>query len=173
MCSCHLYATSVSITMLTHWRLAGGLAITKSLEETTLPFTDRKPSILNEEPIAAAMMSGSESELSDVPEPPAPAVDSDRNSSTPPPYGNGHHADDSNLSDEEDGLAESDDADFEVKSQTPEPAPLLDNSSSEESLRPAKRKTLGIEDDEDIMNNPELYGIRRSVSILGPVVCLC
>lgn len=58
----------------------------------------------------------------------------------------------------------SDDADFDMEES---PAPAItngghDRSTSVESRRPAKRK-LGVEDDEHILANPELYGLRRSV----------
>jgi chromodomain-helicase-DNA-binding protein 1 len=59
---------------------------------------------------------------------------------------------------------ESDDADFDMEDS---PAPVATNggrderSTSIESRRPAKRK-LGVED-EHILANPELYGLRRSV----------
>ncbi|KAL6243123.1 ATP-dependent DNA helicase Hrp3 [Rhinocladiella similis] len=36
------------------------------------------------------------------------------------------------------------------------------DSSSDESIRPAKRKAPPVEEDDDIRNNPELYGLRRS-----------
>ena len=61
---------------------------------------------------------------------------------------------------------ESDDADFDMEES---PAPAVtngarnDRSTSAESHRPAKRK-LGLED-EHILANPELYGLRRSVRI--------
>lgn len=65
--------------------------------------------------------------------------------------------------DEEDADGEVD-ADFEV--ETPPTAPTggmrPDRSVSEESLRPAKRKA-GVDDDEHMKENPELYGLRRSV----------
>ncbi len=60
----------------------------------------------------------------------------------------------------------SDDGDFDM-GDSPVAAPANgvrgDRSTSIESRRPAKRK-LGIEDDEHIKANPELYGLRRSVS---------
>jgi len=63
----------------------------------------------------------------------------------------------------------SDDADFDMEDS---PAPVAsggrrdDRSTSTESRRPPKRK-LGVEDDEHILANPELYGLRRSVSRNG------
>lgn len=38
-----------------------------------------------------------------------------------------------------------------------------DRSSSEESVRPPKRKAGDVDDDEYMKQNPELYGLRRSV----------
>ena len=49
-----------------------------------------------------------------------------------------------------------------------------DGSTSHDSHRPSKRKATA-EDDEFIVNNPELYGLRRSVSLLPselvPKIC--
>jgi hypothetical protein len=59
---------------------------------------------------------------------------------------------------------ESDDADFDMEDSPPHTAPdraRQERSTSVESRRPAKRK-LGLED-EHILANPELYGLRRSV----------
>lgn len=62
---------------------------------------------------------------------------------------------------------ESDDAEFDMDDS---PAPVAagngrhQRSTSTESRRPAKRK-LGVEDDEHILANPALYGLRRSVRI--------
>lgn len=71
--------------------------------------------------------------------------------------------------DDQDAIAEEDDDDeFEITAHSKR---FIDRqatrSSSQESRRALKRKVVGIEDDEDIMNNPELYGIRRSVSNLA------
>jgi chromodomain-helicase-DNA-binding protein 1 len=64
-----------------------------------------------------------------------------------------------------DAQGESDDADFDVQ-ESPAVAAANgerhDRSTSIESRRPAKRK-IGIEEDEYILANPELYGLRRSV----------
>lgn len=149
--------------MLTFRRLAGGLVVTHSSEETTLPFANKRPSPSDDEQSPTSIMSGSESDLSEVPEQHPPAAPNPP-SLSPTPHKNGFHAEESELSDADDGLDGSDDADFEVDSPPPEPSLPHDvRSSSEESQRPLKRKALGIADDEDIMNNPELYGIRRSV----------
>ena len=67
-------------------------------------------------------------------------------------------------SNEEDAIG-SDDADYDM--ETPPPADMETShtarSSSQDSRRPAKRKAA-IEEDTYILKNPELYGIRRSVS---------
>ena len=65
---------------------------------------------------------------------------------------------------EEDAIG-SDDADYDM--ETP-PVPNVsivpdDSSSSEDSQRLVKRKA-GTEQDDHMMNNPELYGLRRSVN---------
>lgn len=41
-----------------------------------------------------------------------------------------------------------------------------DPSSSEDSRRNAKRK-IGVDQDDYMMNNPELYGLRRSVNMIS------
>lgn len=60
----------------------------------------------------------------------------------------------------------SDDADYDM--ETPAAPDLTitrdDASSSEDSRRHAKRK-FGVEHDDHMNNNPELYGLRRSVSL--------
>ena len=150
--------------MLTSHRPAGGPVVIPSLEKTTLPFVNRSTSLLDEQQTSVRMMSGSESDLSDVPDHPLPAAAPSRSSLSPITYGNGLHADESELSEDGNGLMGSDDGDFEVDFQPPEAKARRGISSSpEESPRPPKRKAANIEDDEDIMNNPELYGIRRSV----------
>lgn len=65
---------------------------------------------------------------------------------------------------------ESDDADFDMVDSPPEPAPTTareERSTSTESRRPAKRKQPA--EDEHILANPELYGLRRSVCYHGAV----
>ena len=152
--------------MLTFHYLAGGPVVTPSLEKTTLPFVNKPSPSPDDRHASIAMMSGSESDLSDVPEHQIAAAAPSHSSLSPLPYGNGLPDEESELSDDSDGLMGSDDAEFEIDSQPLEAnAPRDLGSSSEDSPRPPKRRTYGgIEDDEDIMNNPELYGIRRSVS---------
>jgi chromodomain-helicase-DNA-binding protein 1 len=75
----------------------------------------------------------------------------------------------SELDDEEDAPGE-EDADFDEETPPPEPAHHMrqDSSSSEGSLRPGKRKAEMIDDEEYMKQNPELYGLRRSVCVLLP-----
>ncbi|MCJ1312883.1 hypothetical protein MMC25_006559 [Agyrium rufum] len=106
--------------------------------------------------------SSSDSELSDVPDIPRPA-------SIPPAEDadmrqEAEYDSEGNVpSSEDEDAVGSDDADYEM-----DDAPTVhveaerdDDSSSAGSPRPAKRK-LVVEEDDYIMNNPELYGIRRS-----------
>lgn len=59
--------------------------------------------------------------------------------------------------------SEDGDYDLETPEQVNADGEREGRSTSQESRRPAKRKA-GVEDDEHIINNPELYGLRRSVS---------
>ena len=70
----------------------------------------------------------------------------------------------SELDDEEDAPGE-EDADFDEETPPPEPRDDMrhDSSSSEGSLRPGKRKADMVDDEEYMKQNPELYGLRRSV----------
>lgn len=106
--------------------------------------------------------SGSESDLSDVIDPPNAASLSspDRNQDI---LGNGYHSKRSSVSSHEEDAIGSEDADYDMETPPSQDADAHRDarSSSQDSRRPAKRKA-GIED--DIMNNPELYGLRRSVS---------
>jgi chromodomain-helicase-DNA-binding protein 1 len=56
----------------------------------------------------------------------------------------------------------SEDGDFEMDTTLPHRDPHhSDHSESSQSPRPAKRKAL-VDEEDDIYNNPELYGLRRS-----------
>lgn len=110
----------------------------------------------------------SESDLSEIREP--PAVDSSPSASSSPQQQSefGHQdleSSDSSGPENNDG---SDDADFDIE-ESPAAAPnhnsRADRSTSHDSRRPTKRK-LGFEDDEYILANPELYGLRRSVCVV-------
>ena len=149
--------------MLTARHIAGSLVLPSTSEATSnLSYTNGRLVESADVSMDEAMISESESDLSEVP---------DQQLSALPIHplskqalgGDDRDAEESVLSDDVDVDMGSDDADFEVDS------PALDistgrdaRSSSQESRRPPKRKA-GIEDDEEIMNNPELYGIRRSV----------
>lgn len=109
-----------------------------------------------------AVTSGSESDLSEVIDPPNATSSSspDRKQES---LGNGYHSKRSSVSSHEEDAVGSEDAEYDMgtPSSHDEGAHRDARSSSQDSRRPAKRKA-GIED--DIMNNPELYGLRRSVS---------
>lgn len=106
-----------------------------------------------------ALLSDSESELSDPPNPPhlpsassSPQNDDDNI--------NGLHDGASVSNDDELG---SQDGDYEMDN-----APMVNghavasSDSSDDSRRPAKRKAPPVDEDEYIRNNPDLYGLRRS-----------
>lgn len=104
----------------------------------------------------------SESDLSDV----ANHIVDEPSPATPSSHHSEQGAQDSDASDSSaaDARDESDDAEYDMEDSLPEaPASAAreDRSTSVESRRPAKRK-LGVED-EHMLANPELYGLRRSV----------
>ena len=107
----------------------------------------------------------SDSELSEIIEPP-------NLEATPSPAESGRietRLDDMDIAEHHSSVAETDltseDADFDLESPPPQASEQRRNessSSSQESQRPSKRKA-GAEADDFILNNPELYGLRRSV----------
>ena len=109
-----------------------------------------------------AMATSSESDLSEVIDPPKPMSPSSHELQA----GSEHdfYSRRDSLSSEDADAIGSDDADYMVESPPPPAIHVTRDarSSSQDSRRPPKRKA-GIEEDEFIMNNPELYGIRRSV----------
>lgn len=70
----------------------------------------------------------------------------------------------SELDEDEDAPGE-EDADFDGESPATHEINGMrhDRSSSEESTRPEKRKAHDVDDEEYMKQNPELYGLRRSV----------
>lgn len=112
---------------------------------------------------------GSESPLSDVNDLPTTASHMDDQTHE-------EASDDSAMQDmatseveEEDEVAEEQDADFDEETPPPEASNGMrhDGSSSEEDVRSGKRR--GTVDDEQYMKqNPELYGLRRSVRMVLP-----
>jgi len=110
---------------------------------------------------------GSESPLSDVNDLPTTASHMDDQTHE-------EASDDSAMQDmatseveEEDEVAEEQDADFDEETPPPEASNGMrhDGSSSEEDVRSGKRR--GTVDDEQYMKqNPELYGLRRSVRMI-------
>ena len=71
-------------------------------------------------------------------------------------------------SDSSDDMDAEGEPDGDYDSETPPPVRVDDgrirSSTSQESKRPSKRKA-SVEEDEFITQNPELYGLRRSVSV--------
>ena len=108
----------------------------------------------------------SESDLSDLNDLPTTGM----SSVTPPEAGTPsdddaiHDMATSELDDDEEDAAGEEDADFDEETPPPEAANGMrhDRSLSEESSRPGKRKA-DVDDEEYMKQNPELYGLRRSV----------
>ena len=103
--------------------------------------------------------SDSESELSDPTEPNAAGA-------SPPHVDNEDEDGDIPVHDEpsSDEVDAEGDADYEmdVSLQVNDAPAEEDNSSSDDSIRPAKRKTHPVDADDYIRINPEMYGLRRS-----------
>ena len=111
------------------------------------------------------MSPSSESDLSEAIDPPKPTSPSSQGLQEDSEHD--YNSRRNSLSSEDADAVGSDDADYEMESLPPPEIQVTrdERSSSEDSRRPLKRKAGGIEEDEYIMNNPELYGIRRSVSV--------
>ncbi|KFY22933.1 hypothetical protein V493_06227 [Pseudogymnoascus sp. VKM F-4281 (FW-2241)] len=104
------------------------------------------------------------SDLSEIRE--APVVEASPSPSSTPHHQSDFANEDTEPSDEseDDNDKGSDNDEFDAEEGTRAVAhhhPRIDRSSSHDSRRPTKRK-LGIEEDEHIKANPELYGLRRS-----------
>jgi len=106
----------------------------------------------------------SQSDLSDTMAPhvveASPSVDSSPKQQSE--FGNHDQYSDSSSAEQQDDA--SDDGDFDQEEEVAHESnnATKERSSSQESRRPPKRK-LGVEEDEHILANPELYGLRRSV----------
>lgn len=110
----------------------------------------------------------SDSDLSDVHEPlivhasPSASESPDQQADY---ENNDPEASDSSEPDNQDG---SDDGGSDIDDETVAPrthGQRIDRSSSQDSRRPTKRKAP-LDEDEHIMANPELYGLRRSVRFI-------
>ena len=154
-----------SLAMLTACPSASSLVLPSTLDDkANLSYSNGHLSAAGDVSMDEAMISESESDLSEVPDQQHSTLPI-HSSTKQPLHGDDRDAEGSILSDDGDVDMGSDDADFEVDSPAPQMSITRDvRSSSEESRRPHKRKA-GIEDDQEIMNNPELYGIRRSVRL--------
>lgn len=152
--------------MLTFHLAAGSLVLPLSMNQSpSLPASNGHLSPLANNVInAEAVASDSESDLSDIVDPSNPRGLSSLNGRLGFSGNNDTNNINAESSNDDDG-AGSEDADYDM--ETPPPleggTAREERSLSHDSRRPAKRKA-GLEDDEHIMNNPELYGLRRSVS---------
>ena len=148
--------------MLTTRPAASSLVLPSTSEVT--PYSNGHLSASADGSMDEAMISESESDLSEVPDQQLSSLPI-HSSSKQVLDNDDRDAEESALSDDGDVDMGSDDGDYEVDSPALDVSITRDTrSSSQESRRPHKRKA-GIEDDEEIMNNPELYGIRRSVGL--------
>lgn len=114
---------------------------------------------------------GSESPLSDVNElPTVSAAQSDDHPQQDPSDDDAIHDMATSELEEEDGDDDEQDANFDEETPPPEAANGMrhDGSSSEEDVRSGKRKAT-VDDDQFMKQNPELYGLRRSVRRVLPV----
>lgn len=111
----------------------------------------------------SSILSASDSDLSDAVQPTS-NVTASSSSAGHGGVGNGYHSrTTSGPTFDEDAIG-SDDADYDM--ETPPPAhadsPRHARSSSQDSRHGTKRK-VGLDDDDFMLNDPELYGLRRSV----------
>ena len=144
--------------------LASSLAYTStSSAPMNLPHTNGRLSPPADDFANVAIAPSSESDLSDAIDPPNSTIPS-LHPNAQGTYDNEFNSIQDSISSHDEDAIGSDDADYEMESPPPPQVQITrdDRSSSQGSPRPSKRKS-GIEEDEYIMNNPELYGIRRSV----------
>lgn len=109
----------------------------------------------------------SESELSDLNDIPPPR--SEPQEAVPSDDDDALHDMATSEMDEDDDAPGEEDADYDVESPPLEQsgAKEHDRSTSEDSMKPGKRKS-DADDDEFMKQNPELYGLRRSVRESDP-----
>lgn len=109
------------------------------------------------------LTSGSESDLSDPADAPIAPTSFSQDNNQDADRTKREETINTDSSHENDAIG-SDDGDFDIETPPPAKPDIASNelSSSEESHKYGKRKT-GVEQDEHMMNNPELYGLRRSV----------
>lgn len=109
------------------------------------------------------LTSGSESDLSDPLDAPNAPTSSSQIKDLEADHSSSEGRTNPDSSHEDDAVG-SDDGDFDMETPPPaKPSEAPDElSSSEESHKQGKRKA-GVEQDQHMMNNPELYGLRRSV----------
>jgi len=69
-------------------------------------------------------------------------------------------------SDEEEDAEGEDDADFDMRSPSPDDQDDLPADNSSHSSTQLGKRKASVDDDEHMLQNPELYGLRRSVRLL-------
>lgn len=110
------------------------------------------------------------SDLNDLPTAPLSSVSSPDNAD-PSDDDAIHDMATSEIEDDDEDAEGEEDADFDEETPAPEAADGMrhDRSASEESSRPDKQNT-DVDDEEYMKQNPELYGLRRSVRIVVKLV---
>lgn len=146
-----------------HSVLAMSVVQPSSHVEASLPFSkENNPSAVKKSLSNGVSFTDSESELSEPAEQPMPSASSSPEQKFDNVANNRNRSDE----DEEDAVGSEDDGDYNMnfsEQQRPVDA-SSQHSSSDESLRPPKRKAVApaIDDEDYIRNNPDLYGLRRS-----------
>jgi chromodomain-helicase-DNA-binding protein 1 len=123
--------------------------------DDTMQSVDPLPS--SDPPVANGVKSDtSDSELSDPSDPTA-------ESASPPPSTDVKHQSPMDLDhlSSDDAEAEAD-GDYDVRAPPRRTLASAEHTSSDESIRPAKRKAQAVGDDDYMRENPDLYGLRRS-----------
>jgi chromodomain-helicase-DNA-binding protein 1 len=130
---------------------------------------EHSPEIDDDEPQSPMPPQRSDSELSDVNDIPATSHHSTAHLDEPTSDNDAmHDMATSDVDADADSDAEGADADFEgdVEASFQDNGLTHDVSSSEDESSSGKRKADDVDDEEYMKQNPELYGLRRSVSLV-------
>jgi len=173
----HAVSSLKDLSVLSQW-LTLCLSLAGSVLTQTFANLDTPSTLQNVQmsPLGSGMDGASHEHVDYVADPEQPVIDrrssSDLDSPSQSPItqnGDGGLSSDSSLDVDAEGSVDADyDADTPV--QTMDDLSHSVRSASEESTKAGKRK-LGVEDDDYMRNDPELYGLRRSVS--RHVCCKC
>ena len=114
----------------------------------------------------SSILSASESDLSDAMQP-ASNIAASSSSAGQDGVRNGYHSRTTSEPTYDEDAIGSDDADYDMETPPPADADMARDarSSSQDSRHGTKRK-VGLDDDDFMLNDPELYGLRRSVSVI-------